>query len=158
MPQATWIGTYTTSTGPRFVPTSTRRGPRGDPVTEALGRSRGGFTTKIHIRAEGHGKLLTLALTPGQQHEATMFETLMEQGAVKRRRRERPRLRPKRVVGDKGYSTRRIRVYARRRGIQYTIPRRSNEHRRGPFDKAMYRQLVERLIGRLKQYRRLATR
>jgi len=118
------------------------------------------LTTKIHIRAEGHGKLLTLALTPGQQHEATMFETLMEQGGVKRRGRGRPRLRPKRVVGDKGYSARRIRAYARRRGMRITIPRRSNEPRRGPFDKAIYRQRnrVERLIGRMKQYRRLATR
>ena len=89
-----------------------------------------------------------------------MFETLLEQGAVKRRGRGRPRLRPRRVVGDKGYSARRNRVYARRRGIRITIPRRSNEHRRGPFDKAIYRQRnrVERLIGRMKQYRRLATR
>ena len=89
-----------------------------------------------------------------------MFETLMEQGAVKRRGRGRPRLRPKRVVGDKGYSSRRIRAYAHRRGMRITIPRRSNEHRRGPFDKAIYRQRnrVERLIGRMKQYRRLATR
>jgi transposase len=103
---------------------------------------------------------MTLALTPGQQHEATMFETLMEQGAVKRRGRGRPRLRPRRVVGDKGYSAHRIRAYARRRGIRITIPRRSNEHRRGPFDKDIYRlrNRVERLIGRMKQYRRLATR
>jgi transposase len=103
---------------------------------------------------------MTIVLTPGQQHEATVFETLMEQGAVKRKGRGRPRLRPERVVGDKGYSSRAIRSYARRYGIRITIPRRSNEHRHGPFDKAIYRDrnLVERFIGRLKQYRRLATR
>jgi transposase len=103
---------------------------------------------------------MTIVLTPGQQHEATVFETLMEQGAVKRKGRGRPRLRPGRVVGDKGYSSRAIRSYARRYGIRITIPRRSNEHRHGPFDKAIYRDrnLVERFIGRLKQYRRLATR
>ena len=103
---------------------------------------------------------MTLALTPGQQHEATMFETPMEQGAVKRRGRGRPRLRSRRVVGDKGYSARRNGFYAHRRGIGITIPRRSNEHRRGPFDKAIHRtqNRVERLIGRMKQYRRLSTR
>jgi transposase len=103
---------------------------------------------------------MTIVLTPGQQHEATVFEVLMEQGAVKRKGRGRPRLRPKRVVGDKGYSSRAIRGYAHRNGIRITIPRRSNEHRHGPFDKAIYRDrnLVERFIGRLKQYRRLATR
>lgn len=84
----------------------------------------------------------------------------MEQGSVKRSSRGRPRLRPRRVVGDKGYSSRAIRGYARRKSMRVTIPRRSNERRRGPFDKAVYRarNLVERIIGRLKQYRRLATR
>jgi hypothetical protein len=63
-------------------------------VTEALGRSRGGFT-KVHIRAEGHSELMTWVSAPGQQYEATMFETLMKQGAVKRRGRGRPRLCPR---------------------------------------------------------------
>jgi transposase len=83
---------------------------QGDPHTEALGRSQGGFSTKVHLRIEGHGKPLTIVLTPGEQHETTVFEQLMEQGAVKRPGRGRPRLRPKRVVGDKGYSSRTIRV------------------------------------------------
>jgi transposase len=103
---------------------------------------------------------MVVLMTPGQQHEATMFEPLMEQGKVKRRGRGRPRIRPRRVVGDKGYSSRANRTYARRRGMRVTIPRRSNEHRHGPFDKAAYRQRnrVERLIGLMKQKRRLATR
>ncbi len=84
----------------------------------------------------------------------------MEQGAVKRRGRGRPKLRPKRVVGDKGYRSRRIRAYLRRRGIRMTIPRKRNERRSGPFDRAIYRlrNRVERLINRFKQFRRLATR
>jgi transposase len=103
---------------------------------------------------------MTFVLTPGQHHETTVFEILMQQGAVKRPGRGRPRLRPKRVVGDKGYSAGRIRQYLRRRGIRHTIPRRADEHRRGPFDKAAYRlrNRVERLINRLKQFRRVATR
>jgi transposase len=89
-----------------------------------------------------------------------VFEELMEQGAIRRPGVGRPRQRPKRVVGDKGYSSKRIRSYLRRRGIRYTIPRRKDECRSGPFDKEAYRQrnLVERCINRLKQYRRVATR
>lgn len=132
----------------------------GDAAAEALGRGRGGFSTKVHLRVEGGGKPLVLLLTPGQRHEATACEALMAQGAVKRGGRGRPRRRPRRVVGDKGYSSRKIRRYARRRGINVTIPRKRNERRRGPFDRAAYRarNLVERLIGRCKQFRRLATR
>jgi len=64
------------------------------------------------------------------------------------------------VVGDKRYSSRAIRQYARAHGIRVTIPRKVNECRKGPFDRALYEQrnLVERLINRLKQFRRLATR
>ena len=103
---------------------------------------------------------MTLMLTPGQRHEATAFEPLLEQGAVRRLGRGRPRIRPRRVVGDKGYTGRVRRAYCRRRGIRYTIPRRRDERRTGPFDRAVYRRrhLVENLIARCKQYRSLATR
>lgn len=103
---------------------------------------------------------MTIVLTPGQRHETTAFVQLMEQGAVKRPGPGRPRLRPQRIVGDKGYSSRQIRQFARQHGMRITIPRRRNENRAGPFDRAIYRQRnrVERLINRLKQFRRLATR
>ena len=103
---------------------------------------------------------MTLVLTPGQRHEATAFAQLLEQGAVRRRGRGRPRVRPGRVVGDKGYTGRPARAYCRRRGIRYTIPRLSSERHRGRFDRAVYRlrNRVERLINRCKQYRSLATR
>ncbi|MBD2309531.1 IS5 family transposase [Chroococcidiopsis sp. FACHB-1243] len=66
----------------------------------------------------------------------------------------------RRVVGDKGYSSGTIRRYLRRRGIRFTIPRKSNERKRGKFDKSIYRQRnqVERCFNRLKQFRRIATR
>ena len=101
-----------------------------------------------------------MLITVGERHEAVVFEELMEQGAVKRVGRGRPRIRPKRVAGDKGYSSGKIRKYLRRRGIGATIPRKSNERRRGPFNKEVYRQRnqVERAFNRLKQYRRVATR
>jgi transposase len=127
---------------------------------EALGRSQGGFSTKIHLRAEGGGKPMTFVLTVGQRNEAVVFEQVMEQNAVKRPGVGRPRLRPKRVVGDKADSSRRIRQYCHRHGIATTIPRRVNERRTGPFNRASYRQRnrIERLINRLKQFRRIATR
>lgn len=84
----------------------------------------------------------------------------MEQGAINRAGRGRPRKRPYRVSGDKGYSNGQIRRYLRRRGIRVTIPRKKGEHRGGPFDQAIYhtRNCIERLINRLKQFRRIATR
>ena len=103
---------------------------------------------------------MTVVLTPGQRHEQTAFEPLLAGGAVKRRGRGRPRVRPDRVSGDKGYSSRRVRQVCRRRGIRYTIPRKTNERRTGPFDRALYRlrHKVECLFNRCKQYRSLATR
>lgn len=64
------------------------------------------------------------------------------------------------MIGDKGYSSGKIRRSLRRRGIRFTIPRRKNERRRGKFDRQIYRERnrVERLINRLKQFRRVATR
>jgi transposase len=66
------------------------------------------------------------------------------------------------VVGDKGYSGEKVRSYLRGRGIGVVIARQDNERRVGGFDKGAYRQrssnVVERLINRLKQFRRVATR
>ena len=103
---------------------------------------------------------MTLVLTPGQRHEAVVFAHLLESGAVKRQGPGRPKHRPQRVIGDQGYSRGRIRRYARQHGLRITIPRKRNEHRTGPFDRAVYRlrNRIERLINRCKQFRRLATR
>ncbi len=143
----------------RARPSACRRSKKSTPAAEALGRSQGGFSTKIHVRCDGRGKPITFLLTPGQQHEITVAEQLMEQGAI-RRRSGHLRIRPKRVSGDKGYAFRIYRQYLHRRGIRTTIPRKKNQHATGPFDQAIYRQRnqVERLINRLKQFRRVATR
>lgn len=135
-------------------------GARGGQSGEALGRSRGGFSTKLHLRADRSGKPLVLVLTAGERHDQTAFTALMEHGDIKRSGKGRPRRRPKRVVGDKGYSSRRIRGWLRQHGIRHTIPHKRNECQRGSFDRALYRErnVVERLINRLKQFRRVATR
>lgn len=96
----------------------------------------------------------------GERHEAVVFEQLMKQGAVKEAQSSRPRLRPHRVVGDKGYSSGTIRRYLRCRGICCAIPHKQNEKYRGPFGKSIYRtrNVVERCFDRLKQFRCTATR
>lgn len=141
-------------------PPTRRGGKKSTPQAEALGRGRGGLSTKIHVRVEGNGQLMAFVLTPGQQHEATVVLDLLNRGQVKRAGPGRPRLRPKRLVGDKGYSSRWFRQTLRQRGIRITIPRRINEHRSGPFDRETYRlrNRVERFFNRLKQFRRIATR
>ena len=103
---------------------------------------------------------MTLVLTPGQRHEALVFPQLMETGAAKRGDPGRPKRRPQRVIGDKGYSSGKIRRYARQHGMRITIPRKQNERRTGPFDRTLYRlrNRIERLINRCKQFRRIATR
>lgn len=103
---------------------------------------------------------MSLCLTAGQRHEAIGFEPLISTGAVKRPGRGHPRLRPQRIVGDKGYCGLPVRRLLRRRGIRFTIAKRSNMCRSGPFDREIYRQrnVVERTINRFKQYRRIATR
>ncbi|GAB2499961.1 hypothetical protein GCM10027187_75680 [Streptosporangium sandarakinum] len=88
-----------------------------------------------------------------------------------RRRIGRPRTRPDRLVADKGYSFRKIRLHLRRRGIGAVIPERSDQiaarKRKGSrggrppaFDAAAYkgRNVVERCFAKLKQWRAVATR
>jgi transposase len=102
-----------------------------------------------------------LLLTAGERHEQSVFVPLLEAGAVKRPGgRGRPRRRPERLVGDKGYSSRKVRRYLRQRGIGATIPTKRTERPRRTFDRELYRERnkVERCINRLKQFRRVATR
>lgn len=133
---------------------------KGAPEEEALGYSKGGFSTKVHLRNEGNGRMITLALTPGHRHETIAFHELMETGAVKRQGRGRPRIRPDRLSGDKAYSSGEIREYLRRHNIRITIPRKKNETSTGKFDKIIYklRNRIERFINRMKHFRSLATR
>ena len=126
----------------------------GDQKEQALGYSQGGFSTKVHIRSERRGKPMVFYLSEGQRNEMVGFWALMESGEVKRvGRGGRPRLRPRRISAPTRATPRGVlRRYLRRLGIRMTIPRRTNEHRGGPFDREIYRtrNLIERLINRLK--------
>ena len=101
--------------------------------------------------------LITFLLTPGQESDINLAEQSMETGAV-RRRTGYLRLHPKRLMADKGYTSRAFRKYLHWRNIRCTIPHRRNEHHQGTFNKQLYRKrnIVERLINRPKQFRRIA--
>jgi transposase len=135
---------------------------------EALGRSRGGLTTEVHLTCDGKGRPLSILLTPGQRHDSTQLVPLVDAIRVPRVGRGRPRTRPERVIGDKGYSDPTCRRALRERGIKATIPERSDQRARRAtkpgrplaFDREAYRRrnVVERCMNRLKQWRSVATR
>jgi transposase len=160
------------------APSSGAKKGGAEPVAgEALGRSRGGLTTKIHLASEGKGRPLAAVLSEGQRHDSTQLEPVLDRIRVPRRARSgqpkagRPRKRPRRLLLDKGYAYRRCRQALRQRGIPHMIPERRDqrEQRRKKgsrggrpcrFSREEYRQRawIERLINRLKQWRRIATR
>jgi transposase len=103
---------------------------------------------------------MVFVLTGGERHEQPVLPTLMERGAVKRPGQGRPRIRPDRVAGDKGYSSPTIRRYLKQRRIGAGIPTKADEAPDPNVDREAYRErnIIERLINRLKQHRRIATR
>ncbi|WP_326759183.1 IS5 family transposase [Streptomyces phaeochromogenes] len=148
-----------------------RRSPARHRPDEALGRSRGGLSSKIHLAGEGGCRPLAFVITPGQWGDAPQMIPVLEEIRVPRQAGGRPRTRPDHVGGDKAYSSRRNRRHLRRRQIKHTIPeprdQRANRRRRGSqggrptgFDKTIYRRRneVERTINRLKNFRAVATR
>ncbi|MFJ5220474.1 IS5 family transposase [Streptomyces sp. NPDC088354] len=145
--------------------------PQRSASRQALGRSRGGLTTKVHLAVDGCGLPLSVVLTAGNAHDSTAFIAVMDDIRIPPAGRGRPRTRPARVVADKAYSSRAIRAWCRRHGIAMTIPERAdqvaNRLRRGSrggrppaFDADAYkgRNVVERCFNRLKQFRAVATR
>ncbi|MFI5571923.1 IS5 family transposase [Streptomyces sp. NPDC051740] len=152
--------------------TGRKGGSSGDkPDDHALGRSRGGLTTRIHLACDGRGRPLAILLTPDQRHDSICARPLPERIHVPRTGPGRPRCRPDQVIADKAYSSRGLRAYLRRRGIAYTIPEKAdqqrhrlNRGRRGgrppSFDREAYRRrnTVEHCFNRLKGFRGIATR
>src|SRR5207237_10098981 len=93
-----------------------------EPADHALGRSRGGWTTKLHLACEQGRKVLSLVLTGGQCGDSPQFATVLARIWVPRPGGGRPRSRPDRVLADKAYSSQANRSLLRQRGIGCTIP------------------------------------
>jgi transposase len=136
-----------------------------EPQDHGLGRSRGGFTSKFHLLTDGNGLPLAVEVSAGQQHDSTMFEATLEAFVGIPRRVGRPRRRPRRVAGDKGYSYQWIRDWLRAHGMGAVIPQRDDQranHKGRPieFDKDAYRRrsVIEQCIGWLKECRKVLTR
>jgi transposase len=137
-----------------------RRSPRTQPW---------GLTTKFHLACDGRGRPLAVVITPGNRHDSTQLEVVLDGIRVPRATgRGRPRTRPDHLIADKGYSYPRCRRVLRKRQIQHTIPERRDQRMQRAarpgrplrFDPTIYarRNMVERCINRLKQWRGLATR
>jgi transposase len=127
------------------------RGKRGQ-QHQAFGRSRGGFSTKIHLKTDLDGHPLDFHLTGGEVSDSTEFETSLDIG---------PDIRPRFAVTDKGYDSHSNRSAAQARGITPIIPRRENSKQRGRFfPKRLYklRARIEQTIGKLKRFKRVAMR
>ncbi len=102
-------------------PGPAKRAPSGEPADHAIGRSRGGPTTKIHLASVGNCRPLAFVVTAGQAGDAPAFAHVMARLRVARRR-GRPRTRPDVVSADKAYSSRAIREHLRKRGSRAVIP------------------------------------
>lgn len=135
-----------------------------EPEDHALGRSRGGFGTKLSILCNNSGVPLHFYLAPGQCHDSSVFDAVLEE-ADQRLLHENgePIAWPIHLAGDKGYRAEWIDEYLLNRGIMPVIPSKKNEDRSKravAFNKPLYRKrsIVECLIGWLKECRRIATR
>ena len=129
---------------------STAPGPQksgaGD---EAIGRSKGGLTTKIHARVDALGNPTGFALSPGQAHDLEGADALL------------PDLEAGILIADKAFDAdERVIQPLEQAGKMVVIPPRANRKNPRPYDRDLYkaRHLIENLFCKLKQYRAMATR
>jgi len=127
-----------------------RRRRKGGTERNALGRSRGGFSTKINARTNAEGLPIGIVITPGQAHDVTAFPALMHEIDHD----------PEQMLGDKGYDSAAVRQEIEKRGGETVIPTTASRKIQQVVDKAIYalRNRIERFFNRLKNSRRVATR
>jgi transposase len=130
-----------------YHPCSSLRGRgKGGTARNALGRSRGGFSTKINA----DGLSIGIEITPGQAHDVTAYPALMDDIDCD----------PEQMLGDKGYDSEAVRRDMERRGGEAMIPSLASRKIQHAVDKAAYalRNRIERFFNRAKNSRRVATR
>jgi transposase len=122
-----------------------KRGERG----QAIGRSRGGRTTKIHALIDGQGRPIVFLLSGGNVADITTAAPLLTATAASAW-----------LIADKGYDADHLRAFLDSRGTTAVIPHKTNRKRLFPFDPERYkwRNVIERTYCRLKDFRAIATR
>ena len=116
----------------------------------AIGLSRGGATTKIHLSVDADGYPLNFKITGGEVHDSQVASELIEMVDAGRY-----------FIADKGYDSQAIRAKAGQHGMVAVIPMRKNAKQPNmEFDSYLYklRHLVENMFARLKHFRSIATR
>ena len=113
-----------------------------------MGRSRGGFSTKVHAIVDAKGRPLHVALTPGERHELIAAPELLDYA------------RGDALIGDTGYDSNEFRAELKARGIKAVISSKPERKRAIPKDRKLYakRYLVELFFHSLKRFRGIATR
>lgn len=115
---------------------------------QSLGRSRGGFSTKIHLATDALGNALRFILTGGQRNDITQAELLVNGLCADY------------VIADKGYDAKPFVLKLKERNCEAVIPSRSNHKEQRVIDEHLYkeRHLIENQIGKLKHFRRVFSR
>jgi transposase len=116
----------------------------------ALGRSRGGFTSKLHCLTDALGRPIAFHLTVGEAADCKAYDALIDL----------PEQAPDALLADKGYDADAIRADLAERKIKAVIPGRSNRRVKIEYDRTLYKQRnrIERMFGQLKINRAIATR
>lgn len=130
-------------------PSAGRRRKRGT-REQAFGRSRGGFSCKVHCLADARGRPLAFYLTGGEAHDSKAYPVLIDLAETA----------PEALIGDKAYDSKPIRTDLKGRRIRPVIPPRSNHTNPPRYNKRLYRlrSRIECMIGHLKANRAIATR
>lgn len=138
------------SSEPISIALARKKTPNDTCETQAIGRSRGGLSTKIHATCDALGNPTGFHLTPGQAHDLQGADVLLDNISE-----------IDALLADKAYdAAQRVIERLKEANCQAVIPSKSNRTEQREYDKDMYkwRHLIENLFQKLKQYRAIATR